>query len=224
MQREVSLEEISDGKLYDLNDMVKADCQDCKGCCDCCQGMGDSVVLDPLDVHRLSVNLKKTPQELMEGELELGAVDGNILPHLRMTGKAERCVFLNEEGRCSIHGFRPGFCRLFPLGRYYENNSFRYILQIHECKKTNRSKIKVRKWIDTPDLKQYEKYICDWHYFLLDVQEVLYEAEDTQLIKNLNVYVVNRFYLKPYDAQQDFYSQFYERLEEGRNLLSLAGK
>ena len=38
MRREVTLEEISDGKLYDANDMVKADCQDCKGCFDCCTG------------------------------------------------------------------------------------------------------------------------------------------------------------------------------------------
>ena len=52
MRREVSLEEISDGRLYELNDMVKADCQDCAGCHDCCEGMGDSVVLDPMDVHR----------------------------------------------------------------------------------------------------------------------------------------------------------------------------
>lgn len=34
MRREVTLEEISDGRLYDANDMVKADCQDCKGCHD----------------------------------------------------------------------------------------------------------------------------------------------------------------------------------------------
>ena len=58
-------------------------------------------------------------------------------------------------------------------------------LQIHECKKTSRSKIKVKKWIDTPDLRQYEKFVADWHYFLLDVQEVLYNATDAQLIKNL---------------------------------------
>ena len=50
MRREVSLEEISDRRLYELNDMVKADCQDCAGCHDCCEGMGDSVVLDPMDV------------------------------------------------------------------------------------------------------------------------------------------------------------------------------
>lgn len=36
MRREQTLEEISDGKLYDSNDMVKADCHDCEGCCDCC--------------------------------------------------------------------------------------------------------------------------------------------------------------------------------------------
>lgn len=222
MRREVALEEISDGKLYELNDMVKADCHDCEGCCDCCTGMGDSVILDPLDVWRLCTNLGKTAEELFAGELELGVADGNILPHLRMSGKEERCVFLNEQGRCSIHTFRPGFCRLFPLGRYYENNSFKYFLQIHECKKQNRSKIKVRKWVDTPDLKRYEQYINDWHYFLLDVQEVLYNTEDTQLIKNLNLYVVNRFYIKPYDADKDFYEQFYQRLEEGRGLLDLA--
>lgn len=222
MRREVSLEEISDGRLYELNDMVKADCQDCEGCCDCCQGMGDSVVLDPYDVHRLSCGLGKTVQELLEESLELGVVDGNILPHLRMTGEKELCVFLDRDGRCSIHAVRPGFCRLFPLGRYYEGDSFKYILQIHECKKQNRSKIKVRKWIDTPDLKQYEKFVSDWHYFLLDVQEVMYNSEDTQLIKNLNLYVVNRFYMKPYLLETDFYTQFYERLNEGRELLSLA--
>ena len=153
MRREQTLEEISDGKLYDSNDMVKADCHDCEGCCDCCQGMGDSVILDPFDVHRLSIGLKKPVEQLLQEYLELGVTDGNILPHLRMAGEKEQCVFLNSQGRCSIHAIRPGFCRLFPLGRFYENNGFKYILQIHECPKTNRSKIKVKKWIDTPDLK-----------------------------------------------------------------------
>ena len=159
MRREVTLEEISDGRLYDANDMVKADCQDCKGCCDCCKGMGDSVILDPYDVCRLARGLGRNPADLIGTVLELGVSDGNILPHLRMQGREERCVFLNEEGRCSVHAIRPGFCRLFPLGRYYTEENFKYIIQIHECAKKNRSKIKVKKWIDTPDLKQYEKFV-----------------------------------------------------------------
>ncbi len=142
MRREVTLEEISDGRLYEANDMVKAVCQDCKGCFDCCTGMGDSVVLDPLDVWRLSQGLGLSVDQLLAGKIELGVTDGNILPHLKMAGAEERCVFLDGNGRCSIHSFRPGFCRLFPLGRYYEDGGFKYILQIHECKKTSRSKIR----------------------------------------------------------------------------------
>ena len=113
MRREVTLEEISDGRLYDANDMVKADCQDCKGCHDCCTGMGDSVLLDPYDVCRLSRGLRKIPEELIGSVLELGISDGNVLPHLAMCGTEEKCVFLNKEGRCSIHEIRPGFCRFF---------------------------------------------------------------------------------------------------------------
>lgn len=221
MKRNVTLEEISDGNLYEANDMVKADCQDCKGCSDCCQGMGDTVILDPLDVHRLCAGLKKLPEELLGSVLELGVTDGNILPHLAMKGTEERCVFLNTEGRCSIHDIRPGFCRLFPLGRYYTEDGFKYILQIHECKKKNRSKIKVKKWLDTLNLKQYEKFVLDWHNFLLDVQEVFYETEDETLIKNLNMYVLSRFYYTPYKEDEDFYPQFYVRLEEAKKLLEL---
>lgn len=221
MKRNVTLEEISDGNLYEANDMVKADCQDCKGCSDCCQGMGDTVILDPLDVHRLCAGLKKLPEELLGSVLELGVTDGNILPHLAMKGTEERCVFLNTEGRCSIHDIRPGFCRLFPLGRYYTEDGFKYILQIHECKKKNRSKIKVKKWLDTPNLKQYEKFVLDWHNFLLDVQEVFYETEDETLVKNLNMYVLSMFYYTPYKEDEDFYPQFYVRLEEAKKLLDL---
>lgn len=64
--------------------------------------------------------------------------------------------------------------------------------------------------------------MADWHYFLLDVQEVLYNSEDSQLVKNLNLYVVNRFYMQAYETDRDFYEQFYERLKEGKDLLALA--
>lgn len=49
MERQIDLNEISDGRLYGLSDMVRADCGGCAGCSACCSGMGRSVVLDPLD-------------------------------------------------------------------------------------------------------------------------------------------------------------------------------
>lgn len=115
MERNIDLNEISDGRLYGSNDMVKADCGSCEGCSACCRGMGSSVVLDPFDVYRLTTGLQTTFQSLLSRALELNAVDGIILPNLKMAGEEEVCPFLNEKGRCIIHPLRPGFCRLFPL-------------------------------------------------------------------------------------------------------------
>lgn len=74
-----------------------------------------------------------------------------------------------------------------------------------------------KKMVDTPNLKQYEKFVLDWHNFLLDVQEVFYETEDETLIKNLNMYVLSRFYYTPYKEDEDFYPQFYVRWKKRRS-------
>ena len=113
MEREIDLKEISDGRLYSSSDMVKADCGDCKGCSACCQGMGSSILLDPYDIYRLSTGTGLTFEDLLKDRIELNMSDGLILPNLKMAGEKEACSFLNEEGRCSVHPFRPGFCRLF---------------------------------------------------------------------------------------------------------------
>ena len=138
MKREIDLKDISDGKLYTANDMVKADCRDCEGCSACCRGMGSSIILDPLDVWRLGRGTELGFAGLVEKYIELGVVDGVILPNLKMGGAKEACAFLDENGRCSIHAYRPGICRMFPLGRYYTDDGFQYFLQVHECKKTDR--------------------------------------------------------------------------------------
>lgn len=214
MKREIDLQEISDGKLYSSNDMVKADCGNCEGCHACCCGMGTSILLDPLDVFRLTEGLGKSFEELLTGQVELNVVDGIILPNLKMQGPEEACAFLNREGRCSIHAIRPGFCRLFPLGRFYENGSFQYFLQVHECRKENRSKVKVKKWIDTPDVRAYEKFVNDWHYFLKEAGSYLEEHPDQD--KAISLFVLRQFYLLPYDKNEEFYVQFSRRLQEGK--------
>lgn len=220
MIREVGLEEISDGKLYGLNDMVRADCNDCQGCSSCCKGMGSSIVLDPLDVNRLVGHLGEGFEALLADRLELNVVDGIILPNLKMAGEQEACAFLDSDGRCGIHPFRPGICRLFPLGRFYEDRSFRYFLQVHECRKENRTKVKVKKWIDTPDIGRYEQFVADWHYFLKDLQDRLLQEQDEGLAKQVNLYIVNTFYMTPFDPGRDFYEQFYARLGAAKALLA----
>lgn len=218
MDREIDMKEVSDGKLYGLRDMVKADCGGCEGCSDCCRSMGNSIILDPYDIYRLTIGLRRSFEELLDKEIELNLVEGIILPNLKMSGIQEKCSFLNEEGRCTIHSFRPGICRIFPLGRYYENESFQYFLQVHECRKEPKTKIKVQKWIDTPNPKQNETFIIEWHYFLKALSRRLEHTEEGSFRKSLSMYILKNFYLKPYEENQDFYEQFRVRLAEAKKL------
>ena len=225
MKRNVSLAEISDGRLYGENDMVRADCHGCRGCFQCCVGMGKSVILDPYDVYMLESGTgKKLSQLLSEGYVELNVVDGIILPNLRMAGAKERCVFLNSEGRCGIHGSRPGICRLFPLGRYYENGDYRYFLQVGECRESARSKVKVCKWIDTPDQAKYHEFVCQWHYFLNDLEELVAGSPDSETAKQINLLLLQSFFMTSYSENGEFYKQFKERMDGyGRILLDMRG-
>ncbi|HHV10435.1 MAG TPA: YkgJ family cysteine cluster protein [Clostridiales bacterium] len=221
MRRNCSLEEISDGRLYTAKDLVEVSCNGCKGKASCCHGMGNSIILDPFDVHRLTTNLKLPFEALLRDHIELNLVDGVILPSLKMSGPSEGCSFLNPGGKCSIHAFRPGICRIFPLGRYYESHSFTYILQKNECRNPSKTKTKVDKWIDTPEQEKNDQFLIDWHYFLNDVEAVIRNVQDEKLVKNLNMYLLNRFYFKPYDQETDFYGQFMERLEEAKGIIKL---
>ncbi len=219
MKRNCSLDEISDGKLYEPDDLVEANCNGCKGSASCCHGMGNSIILDPCDIQRLLSNLKLSFEQLLTDKIELNVVDGIILPNLKMAGLYEGCVFLNHQGRCSVHTFRPGICRIFPLGRYYENHGFKYFLQVNECRNNTIMKRKVSKWIDTPDIKKNEQFLIDWHYFLNDVEIRIKNAHDENLVKNINMYILNYFYVKKYDPGLDFYTQFNERLSEAKEVV-----
>lgn len=219
MLRDCDLSQISDGKKYGLSDMVKADCDNCEGCSACCEDMGNSIVLDPFDFYRISTYLGLSFEALLEDKIELNIVDGVILPNLKMSSENHACAFLNTQKRCSIHPYRPGICRIFPLGRVYEQNNFYYILQVHECPKPNKSKIKVSKWIDTPDLKTNQQFISDWHFFLKDVQRHLLDKYDEAYIKKITLQLLQCFYIEPYNKEEDFYEQFYKRLTQMKKLI-----
>ena len=221
-------------RLYTARDMAKIGCDDCKGCSYCCQEMGESVVLTPFDICELTQHLGRSFDELMEDKIELYMTDGMVMPNLKMTGETKAygskavCGFLNEEGRCSIHAFRPGLCRLFPLGRNYEIKQvqtedgikeikgFQYFIVKDSCPNLNGTKVKIEKWLGIPNLKKNEEFITTWHYFCKDFQEEIQEllkAGEDDKVKKINLSMLELFYRKPYEKERDFYEQFEERMK-----------
>ena len=217
MKREGNLDSLTDGKLYRSSDMAKLGCNDCEGCSACCKGMGNSVVLDPYDVWRLSKGLSIPFVNMIGKQVMLSVVDGLILPSLNMENETGVCPFLNQEGRCNIHAFRPGICRLFPLGRYYHEDGFSYVLMTGECKKENRTKVKIEKWIGESDMKAYENFVLQWKTILTDTRKKI-EIETQALIqqqkmeealaiqKKISMELLQKYYLIEYG--EDFLKFF----------------
>lgn len=217
MKREVDINKISDGKRYSASDMVKIGCNDCEGCSSCCEDMAHLIILDPYDIYRmLSLLTDDSFETLVDRYIEFTVDEGVILPSLKMNPDTLKCSFLSETGRCSIHNVRPGICRLFPLGRIYEDGSFNYFNQVNECSYPQKTKVKIKKWLGTDELPRYEKYISDWHYFIKDIQKYL-ETASSEETSQINSFLLKFFYSNSYG--DDFYKDFYERIAKIKALL-----
>lgn len=217
MIRNVDINDISDGRFYEPDDLVKIGCHDCAGCSSCCHDM-EALILDPMDVYRLVKGLGKSFEDFLGQEVELARAGGLILPKISMKAQEGACFFLNEEGRCSIHPFRPGLCRLFPMGRLYEEDGFHYFLQANECGKKNRYKVKLRDWIDTPDLESYHAFLLSWHSFTKKLGEktpLLTDESRQQVL----TYVLRLFYQLSWQPS-DFYLQYDARMQQAKRVFS----
>lgn len=198
--------------LYSNNEMARLGCNECSGCSSCCQGMGQSIILDPYDIYQLQVATGQTFAQLMQDMIELHVEDGLILPSLRMQDGTDACGFLNNDGRCSIHVHRPGLCRLFPLGRNYDDRGLRYFLLEDACRMQNRTKMKIKKWLGIDSLSKYEEFLIIWHDLRKKVKSQIMERQSDDYTQEINVKLLETYYRKPYDVERDFYTQFKERI------------
>ncbi len=213
MKRFVDMNEISDGKLYSLTDTVNCDSHDCMGCSKCCHDTAGTIILDPYDCFKLCRKFNTSLAMLMaSGYVELNVIDSVTLPLIHIESREKGCPFLDKDGRCSIHDFRPGFCRLFPLGRIYEGDSFKYFLQTKECPVKDLSPVKVYKWIGEKNIKEYERFIMSWHNIVSNISaEINAHPDDIEKNKELTLKLLNTFYFDPYNGDY-FYGQYEERV------------
>ncbi|MBQ6679377.1 MAG: YkgJ family cysteine cluster protein [Lachnospiraceae bacterium] len=227
MIREISVNEISDGKRYSARDLVRLGCHGCQGCSDCCRDQGTMIILDPYDVFSLCKALQTDFQSLVRsGLIRIQIVDGISQPGLavrpyyvfeeqdgrKRPRRMDCCVFLNTEGRCSIHDTRPGICRLFPLARLYENDSFSYILQKDQCSQPDGSKIRIKNWLGIPELPRYEDFVLRYHRLLQVIRPSAEEYQDAEYLRKLNFGFLKLFFMTPYHTKEDFYPQYDERV------------
>ncbi len=215
------LEEISDGKLYDIEDIVKADTCGCGGCNDCCCDVGELVILTPFDVYEMVTYLGVEFDELVGQNIELRQNNKILLPYLKMNDDNKNCSFLNKEGRCIIHSKRPNICRLFPLGRVYKDDDFKYFLQIGNCPKEDLKDIKVSQWVGIDNYDENKKFILEWYKFIKALTFRLKFVRDEKEIEEINKTLLDNCYRVEIEEGKDFYSTFMKNLPDVKNKLGI---
>ena len=180
--------DIDTERIVELNkeDYAPVGCNDCAGCSSCCTDTAVMIVLDEFDMKLLKEGLNYSFEGMLQqGMIQLQVVDGIVLPGLG-TDENGACVFLREDGRCSIHRYRPGICRMFPLARiYHEDGSFSYFLQEGECDRRTGEKIRIADWIGYKDMDAYEKAVQEYHDSLSLLREYCAESSSPQEITQL---------------------------------------
>ena len=213
------LNEISDGKLYDIEDMVKADTCGCNGCSDCCKDVGDLVVLTPFDIYEMTTYLNADFDKLLGDKILLRENNKITLPYLKMQDENKNCSFLDKNGRCTIHSKRPNICRLFPLGRVYQDNDFKYFLQVDNCPEEELKDVKVADWINIENYNENKKFILEWYKFIKALTFRLKFVRDEKEIAHINEFLLDNFYRVKID--NDFYKSFEELLPKVKNKLGI---
>lgn len=220
MKTNVDLDAISDGKLYGLKDLVRADTGGCRNCSACCHGVGELVELNPYDVWVLQRHLDMGLDRLLESRLQLRLENRLLLPYLRMVGEDERCSFLNEQGWCDIHSARPDICRLFPLGRVYAQDDFSFFLQTGVCVKPKLEKIKVKKWIGIENYEPNKAFILAWYQLKKALDFRLRFVREEGALAALRTEVLDTFYRLPPETP-DFYEAFHRCLPAAKERLGV---
>jgi len=125
-----------------------------------------------------------------------------------MVGDDKRCSFLSVEGRCTVHHFRPNICRLFPLGRVYAEDDFKYFLQVNACVKSELFEVDINTWMGIEDYTANKLFLLEWYKILKALTfrlKFVHDAADKNRIDQL---LLSLFYNNTLEKQYDFYDVF----------------
>ena len=165
------------------------------------------------DLQQFMRGLRSLLQRDVRHGIDLHVEEGVILPHLMMKKDTGGCYFLGEDGRCTIHAYRPGICRLFPLGRQYDEEKTSYFIVPEGCVKGGLSKVRIDKWLGIPDLPAYEDFKSRWHSFIRTLTARIAAEQSDEIRRNINLYFLRLFFVQPYN-QNPSASTFYEDVSD----------
>ena len=85
-----------------------------------------------------------------------------------------------------------------------------YFILKDECPARGKTKVKVSKWLSQENIKEYQKYLVDWHNLTKAMRNEILSSDDETYKKQTSMLFLQLFFMKPYTSD-DFYSEYYLR-------------
>ena len=193
----------------------------CDQCGRCCINRED-IILSPMDIFRMSKELKMTPAEFYKQYCVFNIGDHTRVPIVRLAsvGKDQCCVFL-KNCKCSVHKVKPAVCAMFPLGRYIAldksdyskegiaNSKVQYLLQPFDCGDTSEVHT-VHDWLSGFDINLEDETFIKWHQTIAQFESKIKDLEKKQdMMTMMEIWQIIRVILYlAYDTSKEFLTQF----------------
>ena len=228
----MSLEDLAaniDQMTVGLDDTFQFHCTQCGLCC----LNREDILLSPMDIFRISKELKLTPTKFFAQYCEAYIGDNTRMPIVRLqpVGEERRCPLLKNK-KCSVHKVKPSVCGMFPLGRYIAiekddyseqgvgKSEVKYLLQPIECGDTSQTHT-VREWLADFDIKLEDEAFIRWHQTIAKVSTKIKELEKVwDMVTMMEVwFMIRAFLYERYDTDKPFMPQFEENASIVTNML-----
>lgn len=197
----------------------------CTQCGKCCINRED-ILLTPLDIFRMTNELKLPIKEFIEQycELYIGPDSHFPLVRLKPKGSVKRCPLL-KNCKCSVHKAKPAMCAMFPIGRaaaflgdeLSSSNTpvIEYFYVYPECGDNTNTQT-VREWFNNFDIPLRDDFFIEWTTFQKDFVNLIRKTEeafDEIAIRHIWSPTFGILYFC-YDLEKEFLSQFRENAEK----------
>jgi len=191
----------------------------CSNCGECCRNIKEAVMVESLDLFRISRNMKLTTAEAMEA-YTVPAFLSRGFPILLMKTKPHRdaCVFL-KDGKCSIHSIKPRTCRLYPLNAGPGNKSksnFQYFIVSQRSHHFTGQRNRVGNWMNTHFKPEDRAFLLTEYVMAAEAGRLIRQIDAGHDDSIISAMLILRFFM--FDIAQEFQPQY------ERNVASLLNK
>ena len=186
----------------ELHHQLKFKCKQCGYCCD-----HTIIQLYPFDIKNICDQLNLTTKQFHQ-QHSLFKLDQDKIPRCILKNRP-KCPF--KEKGCSIYSSRPVRCRLYPLGRVFQDEII-YVLPEERCLGFESGrKQTIAEWLVQQNVTEFDSLTKKWNDFLISLKDKE-KSEFFPVIFRKVFYDFDDPLIKEYRKEENNLEQFMENL------------